>query len=157
MLVMIFGAAGKLVLRSIWRRDVRWDEPIPELKNISNYRLPRFYCPYGMIEKLQLHVFVDASEEAFAAVAYWRFEVADGTICVSCICSTIKYSPSKKVSIPRLELQAAVLWVRVKQNVQRNHNFLSENIILWSDSKTVLKWISSKHRAYKPYVAHRMD
>ncbi|XP_075164705.1 uncharacterized protein LOC142237217 [Haematobia irritans] len=163
-----FIVGGKLVLRSIWRRDVRWDEPIPDdinvawdrwrsqLKNISNYRMPRFYCPHGMIKNLQLHVFVDASEEAFAAVAYWRFELADDTICVSFICSKTKCSPLKKVSIPRLELQAAVLGVRVKQNVQRDHNFLPEKIILWTDSKTVLKWISSKHRDYKPYVAHRI-
>lgn len=58
---------------------------------------------------LELHVFVDSSEEAFAAVAYWRFTTTDGVIGISFICSKTKCTPLTKVSVPRLELQAAVL------------------------------------------------
>ncbi|XP_065356286.1 uncharacterized protein LOC135950683 [Calliphora vicina] len=163
-----FIVGGKLVLRSIWKRDVRWDEPIPDdiniawerwrsqLKNISNFRLPRFYYPPGKIKQIQLHIFVDSSEEAFAAVAYWRFVAMDGTIEVSFICSKTKCAPLKKISIPRLELQAAVLGTRIKQNVINEHKIVPETTVLWSDSTTVLKWISSSHRNYKSYVAHRI-
>lgn len=163
-----YTVGGKLVLRHIWKCDVRWDEPIPDeintsweqwrkkLKDISNFRLPRFYFPLGNIKQVQLHIFVDASEEAFAAVAYWRFISTDGAIGVSFVCSKTKCAPLTKVSIPRLELQAAVLGTRIKVNVLHEHKTVPEMTFLWSDSKTVLKWISSSHRNYKPYVAHRI-
>ncbi|XP_073845830.1 uncharacterized protein isoform X1 [Musca autumnalis] len=163
-----FMVGGKLILRNIWRTDCGWDEEIPKnidvtwqnwrnkLINIKEFRLNRYYFPPGKPKKLELHIFVDASEEAFAAVAYWRFVTSENEIVVSFICSKTKCSPLKGVSIPRLELQAAVLGTRIKHNILADHKLVPEDITLWSDSKTVLKWISSSHRNYKPYVAHRI-
>ena len=45
---------------------------------------------------------------------------------------------------------------RLLQTVFDGHSFVSGSFTLWSDSKTVLKWINSQHRRYKPYVAHRI-
>lgn len=79
-----FTVAAKSLMREVWRRVVRWDEPIPDDVNIiwerwrqqmhkvAGFRVPRFYFPHGAPSDLELHVFVDASEGAFAAVAYWR-------------------------------------------------------------------------------------
>lgn len=61
---------------------------------------------------MQLHLFADASEQAFAAVCYWCV-VHDGRCELAFIAGKTKYAPLKTLSIPRLELQAAVLAVRL--------------------------------------------
>ncbi|GBP09838.1 hypothetical protein EVAR_89224_1 [Eumeta japonica] len=39
---------------------------------------------------------------------------------------------------------------------QKEHGIATERRVLWCDSKTVLRWIRSDPRAYKPFVAHRL-
>ncbi|KAL7726094.1 hypothetical protein ACLKA6_010141 [Drosophila palustris] len=50
-------------------------------------------------------------------------------------------SPIKALSVPRLELQAAVLGVRLKNAILANHQVYPKEVHLWSDSKTVINWI----------------
>lgn len=57
----------------------------------------------------QLLVFVDASENTYAAVTYFRFALDDQVECALISAKTIKVSPRKPMSIPKLKLQAAVL------------------------------------------------
>ena len=47
----------------------------------------------------------------------------------------------KRLSIPKLELQAAVTATRIKTKLLEETNFDVEKIYFWSDSKTVLKYI----------------
>ncbi|XP_053947714.1 uncharacterized protein LOC128856436 [Anastrepha ludens] len=163
-----FTVAAKSLMREVWCRDVRWDEPIPndvniiwerwrqQMHKVAGFRVPRFYFPHGAPSDLELHVFVDASEEAFAAVAYWRSRKSTGEVGVTLVCAKTKCAPLKAVTIPRLELQAAVLGVRLRKLILENHQIRPERCFLWSDSRTILKWIGSEHRCYKPYVAHRV-
>ncbi|XP_075167990.1 uncharacterized protein LOC142241581 [Haematobia irritans] len=163
-----FIVGGKLILREVWRRDCKWDEQIPQdvanswelwrkqLVAVADFIIPRCYFPLGMPSEITLHIFVDASEYAFAAVAYWRYKL-NGETHLSFITSKTKCAPLKTVSIPRLELQAAVLGTRLLQIILSGHRFSPKSFTLWSDSKTVIKWIGSQHRRYKPYVAHRVS
>lgn len=45
--------------------------------------------------------------------------------------------------------------VRLSQMILEQHN-LTCTRILWSDSTTVISWLNSQHRRYKPFVAHRV-
>ncbi|XP_036319310.1 uncharacterized protein LOC118733830 [Rhagoletis pomonella] len=161
-----FTIVAKLILREVWSYRVRWDEDIPvevnsawerfrkQIPNVTQCHIPRPYFDNKTIKQLQLHIFVDASEHAFAAVGYWRYTTDCGKIGMSFVSAKTKTAPLKPLTIPRLELQAAVLGVRLKKIIFQEHSLKINEFFLWSDSSTVLHWINSEHRRYKPFVAH---
>ncbi|XP_017486631.1 PREDICTED: uncharacterized protein LOC108375062, partial [Rhagoletis zephyria] len=161
-----FVVTAKLLMREVWRHETRWDEPLPvnigassekwrkQLPSEIRYTCPRLYFRKGAPEILQLHTFVDASENAFAAVTYWRAKNARGEVEVAFICAKSECAPFKPLTIPRLELQAAVLGTRLQQSVCEAHSFKPDKRFLWCDSSTVIKWVRSEHRKYKPFVQH---
>lgn len=78
----------KMLLQEIWQSRVDWDDQIkdeqfkkwrkwlqvlPQVENVSVPRCYRMKTSVGQQNVIQLHVFVDASENGFAAVAYLRF------------------------------------------------------------------------------------
>nr|XP_044252270.1 uncharacterized protein LOC123003532 [Drosophila takahashii] len=163
-----FMVTAKLLMREIWRRGVQWDEPLPdelakafeswrlEMDYVRDFRCPRYYFGTGCVRELQLHVFVDSSQSAFAAVAFWRATYDNDDVRSYFVCSKTKCAPMKTMTIPRLELQAAVLGTRLMDTVRREHDVSISRCVLWTDSKTVLHWISSTHRRYKQFVGNRV-
>ena len=58
--------------------------------------------------------------------------------------------------IPRLELQAAVMAVRLKEHIVKEHESKIRSCNLWTESTTVLQWIHSSHRKQQMFVANRV-
>ncbi|KAM8711561.1 hypothetical protein ACLKA7_012129 [Drosophila subpalustris] len=67
-----------------------------------------------------------------------------------------RLAPKKLLSISRLELQAAVLGVRLAILIHEHHHLTLTQTTFWSDSMTVLQWINSTSRRFKPFVGHRV-
>ncbi|XP_037942574.1 uncharacterized protein LOC119675446 [Teleopsis dalmanni] len=152
-----------------WRSGVSWDDTIPNelvdewnkwlllLGGVKNVKIPR--CYFATVNKdadsIELHVFVDASEVAYAAVVYLRAK-SRNNIDVSLICSKAKVAPLRPISIPRLELLVAELGARLGNNIKRSIDLKVTSITYWSDSKAVLSWIKSDPRDYKQFVMFRI-
>ena len=90
-LLSVMTIRAKILMQDIWRSGSTWDQPLPEaligkwitwlqlLDKAAALRIPRSYVSgIGAIDDVQLHVFCDASQQAFAAVAYLRLEGENG-------------------------------------------------------------------------------
>ncbi|XP_058840949.1 uncharacterized protein LOC131696424 [Topomyia yanbarensis] len=164
-----FVVHGKCLIQDIWRSKVGWDEKVTDeifsrwkkwvqvLGRLCEVKIPRCYFPgysADSLDTLELHVFVDASESAYASVAYFRI-VDCGRVRCALVASKTKVAPLKPMTIPRLELQAAVLGARMAKTIQESHKIPIRLRVMWSDSSTVLSWIRSDTRRYPKFVAFR--
>lgn len=163
-----FTIYAKLLLQELWRHGTGWDEFVHEdlhakwlqwvakLDVCRQVRVPRCYTPGIASKRVQLHMFADASQSAYATVAYWRVEIEPSVWSIAFVVGKSRCAPPKMISVPRLELQAAILAVRIKNSVREMHNFDIERTFFWSDSKTVVQWVRSTTLQFRPFVAHRI-
>lgn len=119
--------------------------------------LPRCLFPnQDKIIRKELHTFCDASEEAYAAVVYIRSIYQDGSTVVRHIKGATKLSPLKTLSVPRLELNAALLGARLPRFVEGAITCKLQGRRFWTDSSTVRNWIRAAAADYQPFVSHRI-
>ncbi|XP_062713485.1 uncharacterized protein LOC134290377 [Aedes albopictus] len=143
-----FTVHGKILMQEIWRTGTNWDEPIDQnlldmwyrwtelLPLLGEVKIPR--CYFGTLsskslQNLQVHIFVDASERRRQ-----------------------KSPPLKPLSIPRLELQAAMIGARLMQTICSSLTLPISKRVLWSDSTTVLAWLRSDSRRYHQFIGFRV-
>ena len=62
----------------------------------------------------------------------------------------------RPLSIPRLELQAAVMAVRLKEQIVKECEMKINSCSFWSDSFSVLQWIHSSPRKQQVFLANRV-
>lgn len=164
---------AKILLQDIWiKKDLGWDVNLPidlcnrwkewmnGLKEVNKTKIPRnYFKEFLSPNNIQLHIFVDASERAYAAVAYARIQTNDAqkVALISAKSKVPSLKSSKVLSIPRLELQAAVLGIRLCSMIQDEHSVKFKSVTFWSDSQTVLSWIRTEYASFKPFVAHRIS
>lgn len=161
---------GKMIIQALWRYKCEWDDQIDDssysdwkrwivfFPKLPEVKIPRAYfgaAALGQCQSLQLHAFMDASDTAFACVVYLRY-IDDGKPKCSLMGGKSKVAPVKVMSIPRLELQAAVLGTRLMQSILQSHQIQIPQRFMWTDSTTVLHWIHSDTRKYRPFVAFRI-
>ena len=123
---------AKHILQELCRQGRGWDEEIPQdlqqkwinwlsdLKELSRFHVQRCLKPldFGPPVHAQLHHFSDASEVGYGTVTYLRMENGEDDIHVSFLLGKSRVTPLKLVTIPRLELTAAVLAVRLDKMVK---------------------------------------
>ncbi|KAK3747362.1 hypothetical protein QZH41_005268 [Actinostola sp. cb2023] len=146
---------AKQIMQTLWRRKLPWDQPLDgeilekwkkwksSLPLLQNFRITR--CYFSRLDhegvRLQLHHFCDASEAAYGTATYLRIEYPDGVIECSFIAGKSRNAPIKSVSIPRLELQGALLAARVDHAIRKELDF---------------KFEKNETRRFQTYVANRI-
>jgi len=95
---------------------VRWEKWLSELPKLPKIALARCLKPadFGIVNVTELHHFADASQIAYGAVSYATF-VSEERNAVHCsfLVGKSHLAHVKPMTIPRLELSAAVLAVKL--------------------------------------------
>ena len=169
-LVAPYTVKARLLLKHIWRLSgQKWDDILPddivtkfldwssELGTLSELRIPRSYFQQK-VERLELHMFGDSSQDVFSAVAFLRGKVISGddsSTEIAFVFGKARVAPMKALTIPKLELQAALLSARLRNEVQRALTLQIEKTFMWTDSTTVLQWLHSLEKQ-PVFVANRV-
>lgn len=172
---------AKIFMQELWQANLDWDEPIPnhletrwksyinQLKDLSLISVPRWLGLSPSSLSVELHGFADASQAALGAVVYLRVIRDLNTTQVTIISSKSKVTPIKRAStsskrsrnvritIPRLELSAALLLTRHIEHLRRVLKLNTVPIHLWTDSSTTLYWIKAQPSRWKDFVRNRVS
>ena len=128
-----FVLQAKIILQDLCRSNIGWDEPIPKdaLHRWQNWlatlpELERIFvnrclkpADFGEIASSELHTFSDASQKAYGAVTYIRLENQRGDVHCSFLIGKSRLAPLKAMTIPRLELSAAVVGARIEKMMKQ--------------------------------------
>ena len=89
-----------------------WKDDIVLLRHL---KFPRCYKPkdFGEVVDVSLYTFGDGCNVGYGAACYIRQVDKDGNIAVSLAMGKSKVSPLKMITIPRLELTAATVAVKI--------------------------------------------
>ncbi len=116
---------AKFILQDLCRKSHGWDDQIPtalqqqwtkwlqDQEKVMAFKVERCLKPpdFGKPTHGQLHHFSDTSESGYGTVPYLRMQNNSSNIHVSFMLGKARVAPLKQVTIPRLELTAAVLAV----------------------------------------------
>ena len=94
-------------------------------------------------------MFGDSSQEVLSAVAFFRAQVntSSGTKTeLAFVLGKARVAPMNVVTISKLELQAALLTARLKQDICRAPTVQVNKVFLWIDSTTALHWLHSTRK-----------
>lgn len=160
---------AKVFLKRLWQEGLDWDDTLPiefsndwllyleSLEEIANIKIPRWIQVSSPTQKMQLHTFCDGSLIAYSAATYLRVSDSHGHH-VNLLMAKCKITPKKQLTIPRIELCAAVLAVKLFKFIISNINIFNIEFssYFWTDSSIVLSWIRGDPNRWKTFVCNRI-
>lgn len=152
---------GKKVLHEICQRGFDWDDPLPaelrlrwegwlhDLQNLKLIQIPRCFKPanFGEAQSVELHHFSDVSSQGYGQCSYIRF-VGEHKVHCTLVMGKARVAPTKIVTIPRLELTAAVT------KLERELELKVDREYFWTDSKVILGYINNEVKRFHVFVAN---
>ncbi|XP_057671148.1 uncharacterized protein LOC130902885 [Diorhabda carinulata] len=124
---------AKVIMQKLWQHKVDWDQIAPS-PIISD----------------------DASTIAYGACSYLRTVDNSGQCSVRLICAKSRVAPLKVVTLPRLELNAALLATNLTAKLMEAFTCRISNIFYYNDSTIVLSWLNTEPALLKTFVANRV-
>ncbi|XP_068757631.1 uncharacterized protein [Montipora capricornis] len=170
-LISPFTVRAKILFQELWLKGLKWDDPLDsdtkakwlswkseslQLKDVT-IRIPRCFGN-GITQDsvVEVHGFGDASPKAYGAAVYIRIRNKQDNVSSQLVISKSRVAPIKKVSLPRLELLAAVVNARLLKFVVGAFPMKVARVVCWSDSMVALHWIKRQSSSWKPFVANRV-
>lgn len=163
--------SGKRILQILTKDNYDWDEPVPEetkvqwerwftsLPSLENLRVPRCYKPsdFGAIKTVEIHHFSDASCYGYGQCSYFRLINNQDQVHCSFALGKARVAPLKPITIPRLELTAALLSTKISSSLKRELDLTKTKETFWTDSQVVLGYLNNDARRFHVFVANRVQ
>ncbi|XP_075161640.1 uncharacterized protein LOC142234394 [Haematobia irritans] len=158
---------AKIIMQQVWLDKIGWDESLPlqterqwrkfveTYQDVNHVRIPR-WVNYSTDCEVELHVFSDASEKAYAGVVYVRVVTPQGHIFTHLLSCKTKVAPIKSISLPRLELCGAVLASELYKSIARELDIEFRRVYCWTDSTIVRSWLRKTPSTWSTFVANRV-
>lgn len=123
---------------------MEWTKWMQELHLLENFKVSRCFKPvnFGTVTSAQLHHFADASEIGYGTVTSLLLCYANAQLCSGFVMGKARVAPLKPVTIPRLELTAAVVAACTDR--------------LWR-KQSVLKYVKNETSRFRAFVANRVS
>ncbi|XP_046739488.1 uncharacterized protein LOC124407421 [Diprion similis] len=159
---------AKSIMQRMWQLPIGWDESLPQdlqasweqyygsFSKINDMHISRNINPKNYEVRFDLIGFSDASERAYGACIYAVSRDSQGIMNSHLISSKSQVALLKTISLPKLELNAALLLAKLCNTAKAAFGDKIRNIALWSDSTIVLSWIATSPNMCKTYVANRV-
>ena len=158
-LVAPYTVRARLLLKIIWKiSDQSWNDELPEdirdkflewhsgLPLSGQLTIPRCYFKEP-VDQIELHMFGDSSQDVFCAVELLCTRLSNShKTQISFIFDKARVAPMKALFIPKLELQAALLATRLKDDILTALTVSINHVYMWTDSTTVLQWLNSTEK-----------
>ena len=163
----------KVAYRNLFRLEdeLGWDDEIPssehlkwrELLTLVNevgcVEFPRATKPGNAVGKPTMIGYFDGSDDAYAAVIYYRWLLRDGSVECRLVTSNAKVTPLKRISTPRAELNGAVLLSRLVLSTIKGiseSESIPSKVWLLGDSECTLSSIEKTSGAFGEYFGNRV-
>ncbi|XP_076284633.1 uncharacterized protein LOC143211095 [Lasioglossum baleicum] len=159
---------GKLLMQELWTQKTGWDDALPseftrrwerfctDLPEIRHLTLDRWVGQLDPDRGVEIHGFADASARAMGIVIYIRVRDDDDTFRVTLLSAKSRVAPIKPMTIPRLELSAALLLAKQVAHIRTALDLERTPTHLWTDSAVALAWIRSPPAKWKDFVRNRV-
>ena len=163
-----FVLIAKILLRETWTQQLQWDDLLTptmyskwteffvQLLEANKFRFERCVTPRGAVGKPILILFSDGSQVAYGCAAYIRWTLSDGTYFCRLLMAKCRISPLRRISIPQMELNGAVLSKRCRKVIETECRFTFERIFQLVDSETVLAQIHNLSTRFHVYEGVRI-
>lgn len=141
---------AKLMIQELWKLHIDWDASVPmnihsrwldyktQMSKLSELRIPRMIGLTIYALEVQFHGFADASQYAYGACCYIRIRDAQKYVQTRLLACKSRVAPAKAVSLPRLELCAALLLEQLQDKLLKSIDIQPHAIFLWTDSTVTL-------------------
>ncbi|XP_051519046.1 uncharacterized protein LOC127420658 [Myxocyprinus asiaticus] len=162
---------SKQILQKMCHEKVGWDEPLQDylrpqweswllgLQNLADVKIQRCYLPstFKDVQRYELHHFSDASASGYGECTYLRAINTSGEVHCSLLMGKARVAPTKVMTIPRLELLAAVVAVQTSDLLRKELEIDDLQEYFWTNSKVVLGYINNDARRFHVFVANRIQ
>lgn len=160
---------AKIIMQKTWLAKINWDTPLPSdlNKEFKNFIQSLLWMGTIKIKRnidtsnakiVELLGFADASSKAYGCNLYLRVIDKNNRVQTALLCSKSRVNPIKPLSIPRLELNSALLLAKLTKKVyeQLNNSNIKMCVHLYLDSQIVLAWLKTQPEKLSVYVANRI-